>query len=313
MLKKLFGFTKNKRPPPVPDYLSPAVREAIFNVVGQRSIPPMSGAAQKAFQLSTDPNAEARDFVEVIESDEALSARVIKIANSVFFDRGRPSKTIEESVLVIGINELRSLLSSTSLSDIFPSNNRLRSSLWAHDIASAIISKILAGRIAPQIADLAFLCGLMHDIGKLLLVQRAGDEYEKIIEKIEESGDDFCRVEEQSFVFTHTEVGQLIAEKWNFSDELKEVIKFHHRDWSEIRAHTEHSQLISIVKAASCFAHTLGLGHPRNFTRFRNNNIILSADGFAELGIPESERAGLLTAFQRTFESEYDLYSGTGA
>jgi putative nucleotidyltransferase with HDIG domain len=309
MLGKLFGFSGDKKPSS-PKNLSPAIIEAIFNVVGHKSIPPMPGAAQKAFKLSTDPNAEARDFIEVIESDEALSARVIKIANSVYFDRGHQSKTIEDSVVVIGINELRCLLSSTSLSDIFPSGNPLRHIFWAHDVACAIISKMLAGRMCPQNSDLAFLCGLMHDIGKLLLIQRAPDDYAKVIKMVEEKGEEFSRAEEQVFLFTHTDAGQLIAEKWNFSDELRDVIKNHHEDWDLIKANSTHFQLVHIVKAASIFAHALGLGHGKSFARLKNKVSEHCRETFEVLGIPESEDKTLLSNFARTFETEFDLYSG---
>ena len=83
----------------------------------------MPGAAQKAFQLATDPNAEARDFIEVIESDEALSARVIKIANSVYFDRGNKSATIEASVTVIGIKRKGSIIISPGPYALFEEND----------------------------------------------------------------------------------------------------------------------------------------------------------------------------------------------
>lgn len=106
--------------------LSYGLKTTIFNTIGTRSVPPMPSAAQKAFQLATDPNADARDFIEVIASDESLSARVMKIANSVYYDRGGGSKTIEDAVQVIGIQELRSLLNACSLTEIFPSRHSAR-------------------------------------------------------------------------------------------------------------------------------------------------------------------------------------------
>ena len=149
MLKKLFG--KKKKPEAEGlESLSPAIREAILQAVGGRSIPSMPGAAQKAFELATDPNAEARDFVEVIKADESLSARIIKISNSVFFDRGHGgSKTIEDAVMVIGISELRGLLNAGALSDLFPSRHPARTQLWANDIATGIAARLLAQRLLP--------------------------------------------------------------------------------------------------------------------------------------------------------------------
>jgi len=142
MFGKLFGRQDKSAVENTPGLAAP-VAEAILNTVGARSISTMPGAAQKAFQLATDPSAEARDFVEVIESDEALSARVLKISNSVYFDRGKPTNTIEEAVLLIGMNELRCLLNATTLSEIFPSRASARTQLWSNDIATALISRHL--------------------------------------------------------------------------------------------------------------------------------------------------------------------------
>lgn len=309
MLRKLLGIRSQKTPRAAP-VLSDGIKDSILNVIGNKGIPTMPGSAQKAFKLSIDPNAEARDFIEVIESDEALSARVIKIANSVFFDRGKSSKTIEEAVLVIGINELRSLLSSTSLSELFPSKDNLRACIWAHDVASALIAKTLAGRICPDNAEMAFLSGLMHDIGKLLLIQRVPGDYNKAIKMLSSEGMDFCSAEEQVFAFTHTEVGLLIAEKWNFGQELKEVVQTHHQSWDWIKGNCQNWQLIHIVKAASIFAHALGLGHPREFNRIKTRNLELCSEALTHLGIPLEEEKALLATFHRLFETEFDLYSG---
>lgn len=269
----------------------------------------MPAAAQKAFKLSTDPAAEARDFVEVIESDEALSARVIKIANSVFFDRGNPSKTIEESVTKIGINELRSLLSATTLSEIFPSNQPARGQAWANDIATALISRTLAQRVFPGKEDTAFLGGLMHDIGKLLLIQRAPDEYRRVIEAVEKNGDYFFKAEELLFPFDHTQVGQLIGEKWNFSRDLISIIRDHHAPWPDSPS-PEKITFAYLIKAADLFAHALGFGHPTGFNRLQRRAEEDLEPAWRMVGIPEQERRQTLTQFQRIFDLEFDLYRG---
>lgn len=306
----MFGKLLGKKKPQTTQTpkLSTAITTSILGVVGNKSIPTMPGAAQKAFTLATDPTAEARDFIEVIESDEALSARVIKIANSVFFDRGKPSKTIEESVLVIGINELRCLLNATTLTDIFPSKHPVRAQLWAHDVAVGLIARSLAQRLLPSQAEVAFLGGLMHDVGKLLLIQRSSEDYQKVLKFIEDGNGDYCKAEGSIFVFDHTEVGQLIAERWNFNQELIEVIRNHHNNWQDLVS--SGLSLIALVKAADTFAHSLGLGHQRGL-----NSIRIQAQNEVEqtleaIGIPLAEKNECLSRFQRTFETEFDLYSG---
>lgn len=308
----IFGKKKAK-PEEIPVKLSTALASSIFNVVGSKSIPSMPGAAQKAFQLATDPNAEARDFIEVIESDEALSARIIKIANSVFFDRGTKSTTIEASVTVIGINELRCLLNATALTDIFPSKHPFRPVLWANDIATALIARNLAQRFLPGKAEIAFLGGLMHDIGKLLLLQRSGEEYSRVIKIVENDGIPFCHAEELRFPFTHVEVGQLIAERWNFSPEIIAIIKDHHRAWSESELAGQNLSLTSLVKASDTIAHALGLGHPKGFTKFKSLALVDLEYVWRVLNIPAEERKSLMENFEKTFAMEYDLYTPKGS
>lgn len=292
--------------------LSPALRDTILSVVGQRAIAPMPGTAQKAFALSTNPKAEARDFIELIEVDEALSARVIKIANSVFFDRGKKSNTIEEAVVVIGLDELRSLLTANALSDIFPSSNQSRIHLWNHDVAVALISKQLANRIQPRLAESAFLAGLMHDVGKLLLLQRCSNDYQKIMQKVEESGCDFRNAEVEVFPFDHCQVGQLIAERWNFSEDLVSAISNHHQQFESMTGNDGNCQLAAIVHCSDIIAHSLGLGFPAKYARLKANSQERLFEIWALLKVPAQEGTQILERSRRTFETEQDLYSGKG-
>ena len=305
MFGRLFGKGSRSKSEPETFALASGIRDAILTTVGSGSIPTMPAAAQKAFQLSTDPRADARDFVEVIEADEGLSARVIKIANSVYFDRGKTSSTIEESVTVIGINELRCLLNATTLAEIFPSRHVFRAQAWANDIATAIIARNLARRFVPSKDEIAFLGGLMHDIGKLLLLQRSGDDYGRVLKIVEERGVPFCEAEEEVYVFNHTEAGQLVGQRWNFSAELNLIIRTHHNSFEEAG---DRFSLPNLVKAADTVAHSLGLGHGRGFTRFRNRAIENLPAVWEMLGIRGGEQKELLANCERAFNSEYDLY-----
>lgn len=262
----------------------------------------MPFSAQKAFQLSTNPNADAQDFIQLLESDEGLSARILKIANSVYFDRGRKSETLEQAVTVVGINELKSILNANSLSDLFPSSHPLRSFLWRHNVAVAIAAKVLASRLAPGLKDSAFMAGLMHDIGKLLLVQRAPEEYARVISNIEKNGVSFCRAEAEVFPFDHTEVGQLISEKWNFPEPLTAAIRNHHG------ALGPPTSLPFIITAADTAVHALGIGHPKNFSGVRQGAEKRLPEIWQQTGIQSSQTKGLLEELKKTIELEEDLY-----
>lgn len=297
---KLF---KNRVQEEKPAPLSTAESQAILATVGIRAIPSMPAAAQRAFELSTNPNAEARDFVEVIESDESMSARVLRVANSVFFDRGKPSKTIEEAVLVIGINEVRSLLSANSLAEIFPSRHPSRTQLWMNDLACAIFSKMLAERSMPSKADLAFLAGLMHDIGKLLLLQRLQDGYSKVLTDAGLRGT-FIDPEEELYPFNHTQAGQLVGEKWNFSKEILFAIRYHHSPWEEIKG-----SVAGIVRAADLIAHALGIGHPRGYGKYQEIAKDSVLEALSHNQIFESNLKEFLERAEKTYALELDRYN----
>lgn len=284
--------------------LSSGLRDSILNLVGANSIAAMPSSAQRAFQLATNPDAEARDFVELISSDEALSARIIKIANSVFFDRGSRSESIEECVNKIGINELRSLLTANTLADILPSRHSARSQLWANDLGTAISAKILCERILPAKAASAFLGGLMHDVGKLLLLQRRPDEYSQIMLLVQQKTNDFSLAEQELFAFDHTQVGQLIAEKWMFTPDITEIIRSHHQ------ASPSKTSLPYLVQCANSISHSLGLGHSKGFGALRNAHTEKLPAMFEALEIQSNDAKDLVKHCQLSFESDRELYQG---
>lgn len=308
MLSKIFG---KKKVAPARGKLEPltsGVKGTILSSLGLKSVPVMPQAAQKAFELATNPKAEAHDFIEVIEADEGLSARIVKIANSVFYDRGGGSKTISDAVQVIGTAELRGLLNASALSDLFTIKHSLRGSMWSHDIATALTARVLARRVLPSQTDHALLAGLMHDVGKLLMLQRHSDTYEKISLKSVQEGVESVVAEATEYPFDHTEVGQLIAERWNFSQELTAAIRSHHMDWRDL----EPLSLAGIVKASNIIAHSLGLGETSNTARIRSVYEPLVADSWAALTISAGDQKNILEEAKRSFETEYELYASWG-
>jgi putative nucleotidyltransferase with HDIG domain len=306
MLGKLFGSKKpvKEETPHLPD----GVRQTILDSLGCRSIPSMPQAAQKAFLLATNPTADARDYTEVLECDEGLSARVLKLANSVFYDRGGGSKTIPEAVMVVGISELKGVLNATALANIFPIRHPLRSHFWSHDIATALTARLLARNLLPSQADQVFLGGLMHDIGKLLLLQKHTDTYDKLCKRGISDGLSSVEAELLEYPFDHTHVGHLIAERWNFSEDLTAIIRNHHRPWGEI----SYLSPTGLVKAANIITHALGLVQDRESNLLRSVYEPLLDEAWEHLRLPKSSQDSVTREAQRSFEEEYELYASWG-
>jgi len=306
----MFGvFSKKKEVASNAIPLSPGLRTTMATFLGVRGVPPLPASAQRSFALATDPNASARDFIEAIESDEGLSARIIKISNSVYFDRGTPSRNIEESVNKIGLNELRCILNANSLPELLPSHHRIRPQLWTNDLATAIISRELASTLGTNDGSTAFLAGLMHDIGKLLLLQRDDEEYEKVTKLVSQQPYDFCKAEEDIFAFNHCELGQLMAEKWNFPAEIRTVIREHHRPWKELPQKRTNTSLVAIVKLADLLSHALGLGHGSGFSDFQVRCDEEIEEGLKSIGIAVSQKKAIISRCSAAFENETEMYT----
>ena len=309
MLSKLFG---SKREEPAKGGLVPlpsGLRQSIVSSLGTRAIPSMPNASHQAFQLATNPNADARDYIEVLEADEGLSARVLKIANSVFYDRGGGSKTIAEAVTVIGISELKGLLNASALSGVFPLKHPLRAHLWSHNIASALTSRELSRVALPSQTDQAFIGGMMHDVGKLLLLQQHTDLYERIYRRGLAEGIDSVTAEAEEYPFNHTHVGQAIGERWNFSPELITIIRNHHDQWKDI----EPKSLVGIVKASSTISHALGLGAGKDAFYLKRIYEPRLPEVFEYLHIPSGSQRDLLREAELSYNSEHELYESWGA
>lgn len=305
MLKKLFSRKSAQSTEVKP--LPPGIVNSIRTIAGSRTLPSMPFAAQRAFQLSIDPNSEIQDFVEVIESDEGLSGRIIKIANSVYFGRSQLCSTINDAVVNIGMNELKNLLNANTLCDIFPSKHPARAQLWMHNIGVALIAREMAARFAPGLKNEALLSGLVHDIGKLLLLQKRPDEYEKILRKGLDSEESSCQLEQDQFVCNHCEVGQLLAQQWNFPANIIDVIATHHSyNVSDLGANL--NKLPELIAVADILCHAIGIGHPLPNSGLKRKNLSTAAEILEKLGVTTQEQASMLEGLQRIYQEEYQMY-----
>jgi putative nucleotidyltransferase with HDIG domain len=268
----------------------------------------MPDAAQHAYRLATDPNAEAHDFVAVIEVDEGLSARVLKIANSVFFNRGVQCTTAAEAVRQLGISELRNLLNATTLSSLFPVKHPLRAELWSHNIATAITARAVARSLQTNHAERVFLAGLMHDVGKLLLLQQHVENYERIIKQAVAQGVEAPLAEVQVYPFDHTHVGQMIAEKWRFARELYDAIGDHHKPWADVPA----GSLTSIIKLSDIIVHASGFGASRDVMSYQRIYQPMLDEAWDFFGVPSRDQKKLMQQVAIDFNAEYETYQEWG-
>lgn len=304
-------FSKKKTPSAFSAALSKtsiATELRIKETLGLQTLESMPLQAARAFQLASDPKATTADFVKVIESDEAMSARIIRIANSVYFRRGEEVKDIEKAVASIGLNELRCLISATMLRSLLQGKHSAREQVWANAVGTAIACRSFC-RFTNLGEGEAFLAGLLHDVGKLIMIRRGEKLYDKVLGLASGGQKTFVEAEEEVFDFSHVDVGKWVGEKWNFPAAAISAISFHHSPWpkedDKRGKATTHAML---VKACDTIAHAIGIGHPPTFRLYRARAEEELPAALQQLGIAAQDKDPLLEQLRKQFNDEFALY-----
>ncbi len=235
--------------------------EQLRNIImTTRDLPAMPLVAAKVLELSSDPNTSAQKLQQVIADDQAMTARILKIANSAMYSCSRKIKTLTEAIVMLGFNSIRSLVVTSAARNLYNTNSsktglkeRL---LWEHSIGTAFACRILAQEHAPNLTEEAFLAGLMHDIGKLVLNQKVPREFDEIVQVVYNENKDFHTTEKEILGFDHTHVGALLVNKWKLSPVLEEAIRHHH----DQLALSPDNKLLVLLVLANKLCHKMSIG-----------------------------------------------------
>lgn len=205
---------------------------AIEEILSCESLPSLPATAVRVLELSQDPDSTVNELAETIRFDQGLSAKILKTVNSSFFGLRTKCATIDKALVVLGLRELRNLALGFSL---VPAMEAAYTEgfdpidYWRRGIYSAVASKIIAQRVAREVADEAFLGGLLQDIGIMAMLQALGDPYEEVLLTAATDHRRLAAAELRAFDMQHPEVGALLARKWQLPDELSVPIRFHER------------------------------------------------------------------------------------
>ena len=189
-----------------------------------QDLPPMPKVLFKIQKLLLDPNSDTEQIAEYIETDQALAARVLKMANSPFYGMTGKVSTIRHAAIILGFQTLSELTTMAGFSAIM--GRKLlgyeynSDELWKHSLAVALASKLIAEKINPDLANDALTAGLIHDLGKLILDPYVLDQREAFDEFIEDENQTFLIAERQILGFDHAEIASEICSYWKFPESL---------------------------------------------------------------------------------------------
>ncbi len=272
-------------------------------IMSTRDLPAMPQVASKVLELSSDPNTSAAQLQQVISDDQAMTARILKIANSAMYSCSRKIKTLTEAIVMLGFNSIRSLVVTSAARNLY-NTRKSRSGLkerllWEHSIGSGFACRLLAQKHAPALTEEAFLAGLMHDIGKLVLNIRVPERFDEIVQVVYNENRSFHVTEQDHFGFTHAEVGSLLVNKWKLSPVLENVIRNHHNPESI----SPENPLLLYLDLSNQICHKLGIG----FSDEPDLNL-LDSPANQILGLSQDIFDDAISQLQETLETEMEIF-----
>ncbi|MBW2492262.1 MAG: HDOD domain-containing protein [Deltaproteobacteria bacterium] len=184
-------------------------------------------------RLISDENSTMQDFEKMIKMDPTLVLRVLRGANSPYYGLRHKVNSISRALVVIGINNLRNMIVTAGLKELFKDKNRKnafsRNGLWLHCAAVSICSQMIMERIFGLNGEDAYLCGILHDIGMIVEDQTAPDLFSKVCNSFDENSKLITDYEKEIIGTDHCEIGHLLAKDWQLSIEVQESIQNHHK------------------------------------------------------------------------------------
>jgi predicted Zn finger-like uncharacterized protein len=246
---------------------------------GLVEMPPMPNIILKAREIIEDPHSSLKDLSAVIEHDQAIVARVLALANSAYYGLSGLVSSIQHASILLGQKTLSEMItiaaSSRLLSKKLKGYELDPGDLWEHSLAVALGSRIIARMKNPEQAEDAFIAGLLHDGGKIILdpyILERKKEFKKLLKKGEH---EFVEAEKEILGFDHAEVMSRAARFWRYPETQSIAIRYHHYP-----LHSGHNELAFIVHLADYAAKKAGFNSGNMAPSPELNPQILNHFGF---------------------------------
>lgn len=227
-------------------------------VASIRDLPPMPDVVARILELLASPECELTTLIDAMSRDPALVARLIKVSNSSLYGGYRETGSINQAIVRLGMRTARSLVMAASTRALFPMDSTRRGllgrGLWEHAVQSGIAARRVAEFTRRADPDEAFAAGMLHDIGKVVILLNKPDEYAEVQRRLEHGAPDSVTVEREVLGFDHGRVGDLLLAKWSMPGDLRAVARDHH----DAVLAGEKASLVHVVNCGQLLSRKLG-------------------------------------------------------
>lgn len=216
-------------------------------------------------RLMQDPHTSAEELGRAIATDPALVSKVLKLVNSAFYGFPGRISTITQAIVILGFSTIRNVVLTTSILKSFGRNSNQKGfnieSFWEHSLLTGAIARSLAMERDANFIEETFIAGLLHDMGRIILIQKLTPDFEKVIAHRESKSCSWIDAEHAVLGVSHGEIGGWLARKWNLPIPFVEVMRFHHHPLASLETtpapQKDTTNLIFLVHAADTLSKLL--------------------------------------------------------
>jgi HD-like signal output (HDOD) protein len=280
---------------PAPGSDRTAALERLFARIGE--VATLPAAAQRILTITENADASLEELRDALQNDPILVARLLRRLNSSYYSLSQKVADLKTAVTLLGTREIRNLALTVFLSRFYEANashgTYQRAALWSHSVGVGAAARLVArvcGRGAPEEA---FISGLLHDIGLILIDQSLQRHFHRVIDNINPATPTHI-VEARLLTFDHALLGGFVSRKWNFPEQVVAAITFHHLPWCYTGPHKD---LVNVVAVANYLCSRSGL------TSLGVHNVAPPPDSvYAGLGLDEVSLAIIWDELETTLQ-----------
>ena len=257
---------------PIKPLVTPVVesREKILQSLGR--LPPFSPVLNRVLASVSREDISFAEISDQIESDTVLAGNILRIVNSAMYGRRGTVNSVRHAVSMLGINKLRNAVLSMSIARMWRSVRTPAGWSMArfnlHSVSVAILCDVLAQQVRVEYAEGAFIAGLLHDVGHLLIAVALPNDYLDAEKLYGLCGRTWCECEMEIFGFTHAEISAQALAVWNLPEPIRTAVGEHHSiEWNTALAGRSPISLSTLVYAADQYVRHTGTAIHANYVQ----------------------------------------------
>ncbi len=220
------------------------------NISTLKNLPTLPHILLKLFESCSQDSVDLLEIAAIVSKDPSLSAKILKLVNSAYFGLPQKVQEINQAVVLVGTSGIKNMAICACVYEAFPkpkkNGNFNLKVFWWHSLRCAFLSKRIAAEMNSDQADEAFVSGLLHDIGKVVLWVNFNSAYEALLENCPDGGQSLIE-EEACLGADHSEVAAWVLERWNFKPMISDAVRYHHESPARIAQALPMTQIVCIA------------------------------------------------------------------